>query len=75
MGFNPHRRQRRRPTDIVFVAAQGYSYGPQKDRGLYRTTDGGKTWQQVLFVDGAADKPSDCASQCAVEEASGNPFG
>src|SRR3954470_1736395 len=37
--------------DIVFVAAQGHSYGPQKDRGLYRTTDGGRTWQKVLFVD------------------------
>ena len=37
--------------DIVFVAAQGHSYGPQDERGLYRTTDGGKTWQRVLFVD------------------------
>ena len=37
--------------DIAFVAAQGHSYGPQKERGLYRTTDGGRTWQQVLFVD------------------------
>ena len=39
--------------DIVFVAAQGYSYGPQKDRGLYRTTDGGRTWAHTLFVDAA----------------------
>ena len=37
--------------DIVFVAAQGHSYGPQQERGLYRTTDGGRTWQKVLFVD------------------------
>ncbi len=37
--------------DIIFVAAQGFSYGPQRERGLYRTTDGGRTWQQVLFVD------------------------
>jgi photosystem II stability/assembly factor-like uncharacterized protein len=37
--------------DIVLIAAQGHSYGPQKDRGIYRTADGGKTWTQVLFVD------------------------
>ena len=37
--------------DIVFVAAQGHSYGPQPERGIFRTTDGGKTWQRVLFVD------------------------
>jgi photosystem II stability/assembly factor-like uncharacterized protein len=37
--------------DIVFVAAQGHSYGPQQERGVYRTTDGGKTWQRTLFVD------------------------
>ena len=37
--------------DIVFVAAQGHSYGPQQERGIYRTTDGGKTWTRVLFVD------------------------
>src|SRR6184192_853525 len=37
--------------DIVFAAALGTSYGPQPERGLFRTTDGGKTWQRVLFVD------------------------
>ena len=37
--------------DIVFVAAQGHSYGPQQERGIYRTTDGGRNWQRVLFVD------------------------
>ena len=37
--------------DVVFIAAQGHSYGPQEERGLYRTTDGGRTWQRVLFVD------------------------
>lgn len=44
--------------DIVYAAALGHTYGPQKDRGVYRTKDGGKSWQQVLFVDegtGAAD--------------------
>jgi photosystem II stability/assembly factor-like uncharacterized protein len=44
--------------DVVFVAALGHAYGPQQERGVYRTTDGGKTWERVLFVDentGAAD--------------------
>lgn len=35
----------------VFVAALGHPYGPNKTRGVYRTTDGGKTWQQVLYID------------------------
>ncbi|HEX7546880.1 MAG TPA: hypothetical protein VF368_09140, partial [Gemmatimonadaceae bacterium] len=37
--------------DIVYVAAEGHSYGPQPERGVYRTQDGGKTWTRVLFVD------------------------
>jgi len=40
-----------RDPDIVFAAAMGHCYGPQQDRGVYRTTDGGKTWLRVLFVD------------------------
>ncbi len=35
----------------VFVAAMGHSYGPQQERGVYRTRDGGKNWERVLFVD------------------------
>lgn len=44
--------------DIVFVAALGHVWAPNADRGVYRTADGGKTWQKVLFVSdttGAAD--------------------
>jgi len=44
--------------NIVYAAALGHVYGPQQERGVYRTKDGGKTWQRVLFVDentGAAD--------------------
>jgi photosystem II stability/assembly factor-like uncharacterized protein len=37
--------------NIVFAAAMGTNYGPQPERGVFRTTDGGKTWQRVLFVD------------------------
>ena len=36
--------------DLVYAAAQGHGYGPQADRGLWRTTDGGKQWKKVLFV-------------------------
>ena len=36
--------------DRVFVAALGSAYGPQPERGIFRTTDGGKTWDKVLFV-------------------------
>ncbi|HVI70975.1 MAG TPA: hypothetical protein VM656_05755, partial [Pyrinomonadaceae bacterium] len=37
--------------DIVLVGALGHAYGPQSERGVFRTTDGGKTWQRVLFTD------------------------
>jgi photosystem II stability/assembly factor-like uncharacterized protein len=37
--------------ETVFVAVEGHPYGPNKERGLYRSTDGGKTFQQVLYVD------------------------
>jgi photosystem II stability/assembly factor-like uncharacterized protein len=44
--------------EVVFAAALGHLYGPQEERGVFRTTDGGKTWERVLFVDentGASD--------------------
>lgn len=44
--------------DIVWVAALGHVYGPHPDRGVYKSTDGGKSWRKVLFVDnrsGAVD--------------------
>ena len=37
--------------NIVYVCTLGRVTGPQQERGVYRTTDGGKTWQRVLFVD------------------------
>jgi len=36
---------------IVYVGALGRLYGPNVERGLFKTTDGGQTWQKVLFVD------------------------
>jgi photosystem II stability/assembly factor-like uncharacterized protein len=37
--------------DIVFVAAQGALYSPSQERGIFRSTDGGKSWDKVLYVD------------------------
>lgn len=37
-------------TDVVFVAAEGSVWGPGGDRGLYKTTDGGKNWEKVLDI-------------------------
>ena len=44
--------------DTVYVAALGHGYTPQQERGIYKSTDGGATWKQVLHVDqntGASD--------------------
>ncbi len=44
--------------NIVFVAALGHAFGPNSERGVFRTTDAGKTWQKVLYKDdhtGASD--------------------
>jgi len=51
--------------DIVCIAAIGHAFGPNPERGVYRTLDGGKTWEQVLHISdrtGAVDleyAPSD----------------
>ncbi|HYL64937.1 MAG TPA: hypothetical protein VE077_20165 [Candidatus Methylomirabilis sp.] len=51
--------------DTVYVAALGHAYGPNKERGIFRSRDGGQTWKQILFKDedtGATDlamKPGD----------------
>ena len=36
--------------DIVWVAAIGHLFGPNEERGVYKTTDGGKTWKRTLYV-------------------------
>ena len=56
MGLEPTGRIPRlaiHPTnpDIVFVCALGHSYGPQPERGVFRTMDGGESWEHVLFID------------------------
>ena len=35
---------------IIFVSAQGSQYGPSKERGVFKTIDGGNTWKKVLYV-------------------------
>lgn len=37
-------------TNVVYVASLGHASGPQQERGVYKTDNGGKTWQRVLFV-------------------------
>ncbi len=37
--------------DVLFVAAQGALHAPNEDRGVYKSIDGGLTWEKVLFVD------------------------
>jgi len=37
--------------DIVFVAAIGHFYGPHPDRGVFRSKDGGRSWEKVLYKD------------------------
>ena len=54
-----------RNPDVVYVAALGHAYGPNAERGVFRSTDGGQHWDKVLFKDndtGAIDmafKPDD----------------
>ncbi len=38
-----------RNSDIALVAALGHAYGPNEERGVFRSADGGKTWQKVLY--------------------------
>jgi photosystem II stability/assembly factor-like uncharacterized protein len=37
-------------TNTVYVAALGHTHAPQQERGVYKTTDGGKTWNRVFFL-------------------------
>src|SRR6266566_151080 len=48
--------------DVVLVAALGHAYGPNPERGVFRSTDGGRTWTKVLYKNpdtGAIDLASD----------------
>lgn len=52
IAINPHN------PDIVYIGALGHAFGPNDERGVFMTTDGGKTWSKTLFIDnqhGVAD--------------------
>ena len=40
-----------RDPDTVYVAALGHLWGPNEERGLFKTTDGGNTWEKILYID------------------------
>jgi photosystem II stability/assembly factor-like uncharacterized protein len=40
-----------RNPELVYVAALGHVYGPNKERGVYRSRDGGRTWEKILYRD------------------------
>lgn len=54
-----------RDPDVAYVAALGHTFGPNRERGVFRTRDGGATWKHVLFVNdstGAIDLSVDPAN-------------
>jgi photosystem II stability/assembly factor-like uncharacterized protein len=51
-----------RNTDVVYVGAQGHAFAPNEERGVFMTTDGGRTWAKTLYIDaehGVADMDID----------------
>ena len=68
--------------DVVYVAALGHLWGPNPERGVYKTVDGGKTWSQVLKIsndtgisDIAMDPESPDTLYAAAYERRRTPFG
>jgi photosystem II stability/assembly factor-like uncharacterized protein len=63
--------------DRLFVSALGHPYGPNEERGVFRSLDGGQTWQKVLYLDqdtGAVQvefDPSDANTVYALGRAAG----
>jgi photosystem II stability/assembly factor-like uncharacterized protein len=71
-----------RDSNIVYVAAVGHLWGPNKERGLFKTTDGGASWTNVLFVnedtgvsDVAMDPKSPLTLYAAAYQRRRTPFG
>src|SRR5690349_7297103 len=40
-----------RNPEVVYVASPGHLFGPNQERGIYKTTDGGKTWNKIKYID------------------------
>ena len=70
-----------RDADLAYVAALGHVYGPNADRGVFRTKDGGKTWEKILFrnngtgaIDLALDPSNPRVLYAALWEAGRTPY-
>lgn len=44
--------------NIIYISAQGAQYGPSEERGVYRTLDGGESWQKILYVNNSTGASS-----------------
>src|SRR5687767_14380632 len=71
-----------RDPDRVYVAALGHAWGPNKERGVFRSKDGGATWEQVLFktegagaIDLSMDADNPRILYAAVWQAQRTPWG
>jgi len=71
-----------RDANVVFIAAMGHAYGPNTERGVYKSVDGGKTWKKVLYKDentGATDLAVDPSNAhviyAAMYQARRSPWG
>ncbi|HEX9649578.1 MAG TPA: glycosyl hydrolase, partial [Cyclobacteriaceae bacterium] len=69
-------------TGVAYVAAMGHLWGPNPERGLYKTSDGGKSWVQLLYVDentGVVDVAMDPSDPnilyCATYQRRRTPYG
>jgi len=55
--------------DVAYVAAVGHLWGPNEERGVYKTTDGGASWEKVLYIDehtGVTDLAMHRADPCTL---------